>query len=188
MSGQACWHGPGSARLAAGLALFFGLAASVLSEDKAAAPGDVGAAEAAREADLLRAVNDYRAARGLARWRADPGLAALARAHSRRMAAEGRLTHDGFRERALRSGSPLCVENLVAGARAPEQALAMWRRSPAHHDNLLEPGAFWAGVGVAGAGAHYATLLACATPSLAVTAPESPPMTAPPPSGPLVKP
>ncbi|WP_158288858.1 CAP domain-containing protein [Rubrivivax albus] len=114
-----------------------------------------------REQDLLRAVNDYRAAQGLARWRGDPGLAAIARAHSRRMAREGRLSHEGFRQRALLAGSLLCVENLVAGHAVPEQAVAMWRRSPAHHANLLDGRVAWAGVGVAG---RFATLLACATP------------------------
>jgi hypothetical protein len=57
------------------------------------------------------------------------------------------------------------VENLVAGHAVPEQAVAMWRRSPAHHANLLEPRARWAGVGVAG---RYATLLACETPAVGV--------------------
>lgn len=129
---------------------------------------------AVREAELLRAVNDYRAAQGLSRWRPDPGLAAIARAHSRRMAREGRLSHEGFRQRALRSGSPLCVENLVAGHASPEQAVAMWRRSPAHHANVLEARALWAGVGVSG---RFATLLACATPaaeSSAASAPSGP--------------
>lgn len=162
----------------AGLVLVFGLPAPGLSaagtpdapvsaaSAASAAGTDAPAAlpEAAREADLLRAVNDYRAAQGLARWAPDPGLAAIARAHSRRMAREGRLSHEGFRQRALRSGSVLCVENLVAGAAVPEQAVAMWRRSPAHHANLLERQAHWAGVGVAG---RYATLLACATPAAA---------------------
>lgn len=126
--------------------------------------------ESAREAELLQAVNDYRAAHGLSRWRTDPGLAAIARSHSQRMHAEARLSHDGFGERVRLSGSALCVENLLAGRVAAQQAVSMWRRSPAHHANLLEPGAVWAGVGAAG---RYATLLACATPAVPAAGPES---------------
>src|SRR5690606_38531113 len=109
------------------------------------------------EADLLRAVNDYRAARGLARWQPDPGLAAIARGHSARMHAERRFSHEGFQARAIRSGSHRCVENLAQGAWAPEVAVSMWRRSQAHHDNLLDADVRWAGVGVVG---RYLTLLA----------------------------
>lgn len=153
----------------AGLVVLFGLAAPILSGASTAEPeaSRTDAGEQVRERDLLRAVNDYRAAQGLPRWQADAGLAAIARAHSRRMAREGRLSHDGFRQRALRAGSALCVENLVAGHTVPEQAVAMWRRSPAHHANLLDDRAAWAGVGVAG---RFATLLACATPAAPVGA------------------
>ena len=151
---------------AAGLLLVLGLPLPILSAEPISSPLDSETTE--REQDLLRAVNGYRAAQGLARWRDDPGLAAIARAHSRRMAREGRLSHEGFRQRALRAGSALCVENLVAGHAVPEQAVAMWRRSPAHHANLLDGRVAWAGVGVAG---RFATLLACATPAVPVADP-----------------
>jgi uncharacterized protein YkwD len=158
------WRGPRRPVLRKGVVviLCIGAVASALSEP---IPED-----AAAERALLQAVNDYRAAQGLPRWRADPVLAAIGRAHSRAMARDGRLSHEGFRARAARSGSALCVENLVAGASAPEQAVALWRRSPAHHQNLLEPAVAWAGVGVVG---RYATLLACATPAVRADPPES---------------
>lgn len=165
MTGAACAGRARTAATAVGFLLAFGLPTPILSAE--ALPAVADDATAGREQDLLRAVNDYRAAQGLARWRDDPGLAAIARAHSRRMQREGRLSHDGFRQRALRAGSALCVENLVAGHAVPEQAVAMWRRSPAHHDNLLDARAMWAGVGVAG---RFATLLACATPAAPVAA------------------
>jgi uncharacterized protein YkwD len=132
--------------------------------------GDPAAGDAAAERALLRAVNDYRAAQGLRRWQADPGLAAIGRAHSQAMARDDRLSHEGFPARALRTGSTRCVENLVAGAVTAEQAVALWRHSPAHHQNLLEPAVAWAGVGVVG---RYATLLACATPAVLAEPPES---------------
>jgi uncharacterized protein YkwD len=141
--------------------LGFGVSAPVLSAAPQPSRADPADADRREEAALLRAVNDYRAGQGLGRWQLDPGLAAIAREHSLEMDQEGRLSHEGFRQRALRSGSDLCVENLVAGASYPEQAVAMWNRSPAHRRNLLESRAAWAGVGVSG---RFATLMACATP------------------------
>lgn len=166
MKWQAWTRATRSAGKAIGLLVAFGLPAPILSAEPTSSSPD--AETASREHDLLRAVNDYRAAQGLVRWRVDPGLVAIARAHSRRMAREGRLSHEGFEHRAMRTGSRLCVENLVAGHASGEQAVALWRRSPAHHDNLLDPGAQWAGVGVAG---RFATLLACATPAAPVGEP-----------------
>lgn len=113
------------------------------------------------EQALLDAVNGFRASQGWGAWIADPGLAAVARAHSRSMAAEGRFSHDGFQRRARSTGSALCVENLLHGRVLPTQAVQQWLRSGSHRDNLLEPAAQFAGVGIAG---RYVTLLACATP------------------------
>lgn len=147
------------------LVCFIGVAVADLSNPRPTP------AEQAREAALLRAVNDYRAAAGRPRWRLDDGLADIARDHSRRMDRDDMLTHEGFRQRALRTGSATCIENLVEGAERPEQAIAMWRRSPAHHANLLDIDAAWAGVGVSG---RYATLLACASPAPAAVEPVPP--------------
>lgn len=138
-----------------------GLLAGVLTLGSPAAGNDLAASLSAAEADLLRAVNDYRAARGLPRWVPDAGLASIARAHSADMLQRQTLSHEGFTARARRTGSHLCVENLVGGAASAEVAVAAWRKSPDHHANLLDPQVKWAGIGVAG---PYATLLACATP------------------------
>jgi uncharacterized protein YkwD len=112
------------------------------------------------EQALLDAVNDYRSAQGRAPWLPDAGLAQVARSHSRSMAAVGRLAHDGFQRRAAGTGSDLCVENLLRGQVGPAQAVRLWTQSPAHHDNLLEGGAAYAGVGQAG---PFVTMLACAS-------------------------
>jgi uncharacterized protein YkwD len=112
------------------------------------------------EQALLDAINDYRSAQGRARWLPDAGLAQVARGHSRGMAAAGRLAHEGFERRAAGTGSDLCVENLLRGQVAPERAVRLWMQSPAHHDNLLESEAVYAGVGQVG---PYVTLLACAS-------------------------
>lgn len=110
---------------------------------------------------LLETVNGFRAGQGRGGWVADPGLAAVARGHSQSMAAESRFSHDGFHRRARSTGSALCVENLLHGRVQPTQAVQRWLRSGSHRDNLLEPNAKFAGVGIVG---PYVTLLACATP------------------------
>jgi hypothetical protein len=115
---------------------------------------------ASAEQALLDAINDYRSAQGRARWLPDARLAQVARGHSRSMAAAGRLAHDGFERRAARTGSDLCVENLLRGQVAPARAVHLWMQSPAHHDNLLESEAVYAGVGQVG---QFVTLLACAS-------------------------
>ena len=133
------------------------------------------------EQALLDAVNGYRASQGRGVWVTDPGLAAVARAHSQSMAAEGRFSHDGFQQRATSTGSALCVENLLHGRVLPTQAVQRWLRSGSHRNNLLEPAAQFAGVGIAG---HYVTLLACATalrvPYAPAQLPSLPPMSAAP--------
>lgn len=138
-----------------------GLLAAVLTLGAPAAESDLPSALSPPEAALLRAVNDYRAARGLPRWVPDAGLASIARAHSADMLQRQTLSHEGFKARARRTGSHLCVENLVVGAASAEVAVAAWRKSTDHHANLLDPQVKWAGIGVAG---PYATLLACSTP------------------------
>ena len=134
-----------------------GLCASLVT-GLAAAPAPP--AMSSTEQSMLDAVNAYRASQGRDAWMAEPGLAAVARAHSRSMAAEGRFSHDGFRRRAESTGSALCVENLLHGPVPPAGAVQMWLRSSSHRDNLLESAATVAGVGMAG---RFVTLLACAT-------------------------
>lgn len=149
-------------RRLASVRMCIGACAGILSLGLRAAGGEADPSLSVAEAALFRAVNDYRAARGLGRWAADLGLTLIAREHSTEMLQRQTLTHDGFAARARRTGSRLCVENLVHGAAAPEVALSAWRRSLEHHANLLDAQVKWVGVGVAG---RYATLLACTTPA-----------------------
>ena len=132
------------------------------------------------ERNMLDAVNVFRASQGQDAWVPEPGLAAVARTHSRSMAADRRFSHDGFRRRAERTGSALCVENLLHGPVPPAGAVQMWLRSNSHRDNLLEPAAKFAGVGMAG---RFVTLLACATAAPA-PAPAPAPASAPQPDVP----
>ena len=124
-----------------------------------AAPGE-GTAAAAEltPANLLSAVNDYRARRGLGRLHADARLEAIALEHSASMANAGRLSHGDFQARFRMTGRALCVENLAVGGRNPGVVIGAWRQSPEHHTNLLETEVDLAGVAMVG---RYITWLAC---------------------------
>lgn len=133
----------------------------------AAAAGPAMAAEprstAAAPADgyvrhLAALINEYRQRHGLAPLELADELAALAGEHSHAMAAQRRLSHDGFRDRLQRTGSRVCVENVGQGYRTAEALLEGWRQSPAHHVNLLADDV--ARMGIA-ASARYVTFFAC---------------------------
>jgi len=132
------------------------------------APTAMSAAEIA----LLDAINDYRRMNGRTPWAVEPGLAAVARAHSQAMAQRGGLSHDGFTQRAEATGSALCVENLLLGSVSPARAVLSWTASVQHRNNLLEPGARFAGIGMTG---RFVSMLACASPAVNAVRAESPP-------------
>jgi uncharacterized protein YkwD len=109
-------------------------------------------------AELLRSIHAYRGRNGVGALAPSAALDALAEEHSRTMARERRLTHDGFRQRAARAGSTACVENVgwnYAGARSQLQG---WIDSPSHNVNLLDPGIRQGGIGEE---AGYVTFLGC---------------------------
>jgi uncharacterized protein YkwD len=108
--------------------------------------------------ELARLINDYRRAQGLDPLDLAPDLDGLAGSHSTAMLVEGRLSHDGFHDRYLRTGSRVCVENVARNFRTPAALLEGWRRSPAHHRNLLEPKVSRMAIAVR---AHYVTFFAC---------------------------
>lgn len=107
---------------------------------------------------LAALINEYRQRHGLAPLEPADELAALAGEHSQAMAAQRRLSHEGFRDRLQRAGSRVCVENVGQGYRSAEALLEGWRQSPAHHVNLLADDV--ARMGIA-ASARYVTFFAC---------------------------
>lgn len=147
--------------LSGAAAVFWTLAMPAASQPSAPAAVSSTTSETHAERGLLDAINDYRRTQGRAAWAAEPALAAVARAHSQAMLQRGRFSHDGFPHRAESTGSALCVENLLQGTVTPARAIRLWTASGEHRDNLLEPGARFAGIGIAG---RFVTLLACATP------------------------
>ncbi len=136
------------------------LALSVLGPAAVAQGGNAGRVEPGADfaQQVLGLINAQRTALGLAAWQLDPALTAIANDHSRALAAQGRLSHDGFAQRFARADRGACVENLAAGQLRPEALVAAWRASPTHLRNLLAPAMHHAGVGQFNG---YVALFAC---------------------------
>ena len=106
--------------------------------------------EAEWRAGVLAAVNQLRRAEGLAELQPAPDLQAIAQGHSDDMAAQRRLSHDGFQARFDRAGGLLCVENVAAGTTRAATLVGAWSRAPAHRKNLYEPRIGRAAIAVSG--------------------------------------
>jgi uncharacterized protein YkwD len=124
----------------------------------AAEPDQTAVARSRYSARLLAAINAYRVEHGVAELKPSANLDRLADGHSKNMARAGQLSHEGFRERAMRADSPVCVENVGWNYATPEAQLQAWIESPAHNGNMLDRRVAKAGVGNANA---YVTFIAC---------------------------
>jgi uncharacterized protein YkwD len=131
-----------------------------------AAPAPVAAAESAdpsAEGQVLALVNAQRAAAGCGALTADPGLAALARAHSADMRDRHFFDHvnpDGLDpfQRAAKAGIVAHAENIAYGQPDPAAVMDAWMNSPGHRANILDCDLTRLGVGVAeGAGGPWWT-------------------------------
>lgn len=91
---------------------------------------------------LLQEVNAYRRSRRLVPLEPSPALEQIAQQHSDAMAAQRRLTHQGFDRRfraAAAEGFRLCGENVANGYPNHERVLDAWRQSAGHDRNLNHP-------------------------------------------------
>ena len=89
-------------------------------------------------------ISHYRRDHGLAEVAVDPLLQKAAQFQANAMAEAGKLDHNvrgSFVRRIADAGRPkgYAVENVSAGYKDFEAALAGWRRSKLHNENLLEP-------------------------------------------------
>ena len=107
---------------------------------------------------LAQVINGYRQLQGLPVLEVADELQALASEHSTEMAAQRRLSHDGFQSRFGRTTSRLCVENVGWNHPSAESLLDGWRLSPEHLRNLLDPQVRRMGLA---AKARYVTFFAC---------------------------
>jgi len=109
-------------------------------------------------------VSQYRTANGLSPVVVDPTLNGAAEVQARAVAQAGSLSHGEFASRMASFGiNGVSAENLVAGSRTVDQAMARWKASPGHNRNLLMPEARRIGIAYAsspGAGyEHYWALV-----------------------------
>lgn len=108
----------------------------------------------AREQNLVRAINEARAAHGAAPLRVEIHLQRAARAHSRAMVRSGNFAHGDWYGRLRRHGvrGSALGETLAWGIGSKGTATAivsMWLASPGHRTTMLRPGFRLLGVGVA---------------------------------------
>jgi uncharacterized protein YkwD len=109
------------------------------------AASPAGATLTRSEASLLVAMNQVRAAHGLAPLHADSTLERAARAHSIDMLRHNYFAHGAFSSRmhAFRAAGPFLGENLAWGegsAGSAAHIVQLWLASPEHRANLLRPG------------------------------------------------
>jgi len=108
---------------------------------------------------IVALANQARAAAGAGPLKWDPALAAAARQHCMRMAAEGSISHRyageaELEERAGQAGAHFSlIEENVALAPTPASIHSAWMHSPGHRSNLLNPNVDRVGVAVV-AGRH----------------------------------
>jgi uncharacterized protein YkwD len=113
----------------------------------------VSPAAAGDSSSFLAAMNEARAAHGLAPFRLDPRLQRAARAHSGDMIRRQYFAHGPLVSRLARFGvrGPRVGENLawgVGSAGDPRAVVRSWLASPPHRANLLRRGFRRVGLGV----------------------------------------
>ncbi|MDK3256207.1 CAP domain-containing protein [Blastococcus capsensis] len=119
--------------------------ATVAAAQPAGSPG---------EAQVLALVNAERGRAGCGPLTADPGLAAVARAHSTDMRDRGFFDHvnlDGLDpfDRADRAGVAARAENIARGQADAAAVMTSWMNSPGHRQNILDCSLTRLGVGIA---------------------------------------
>jgi uncharacterized protein YkwD len=82
-------------------------------------------------------------------------LQKLAQEHSNDMARRGTMDHAGFMDRARRGAR---AENVAAGVKSRNEAIALWRTSPGHAANMQLPGCKAVAHAVSG-GIYYWTMV-----------------------------
>lgn len=152
--------------LAGGLSGCTAITGGMFSRGLETRPGVVDSRAAAR---MLSA---YRLSRGLGPVRTNGTLDRIAAAQAKAMARADTLSHQvpgqpGFKQRIASGGykATLVAENVGAGYKSLDSAIARWRASPSHDKNLLLPGVTEIGIAVAHVpesryGSYWALVLA----------------------------
>jgi uncharacterized protein YkwD len=86
-------------------------------------------------------ISHYRGANGLGPVSSDATLARAAEVQARAVASAGSLSHGDFPARMASFGiRGVAAENLSAGRTSVVEAIASWKASPGHNENLLLAG------------------------------------------------
>ena len=116
------------------------------------------------EQQVLALVNQERAKQGLSALSWSDELTAVARAHSKDMAARGFFSHtnpDGQspfdRMKAAGISYRTAGENIAAGQRTPQEVVNSWMNSEGHRANILNASYTRLGVGYASGSGTYST-------------------------------
>lgn len=140
-------------------------------------------------ADAAVKITEYRRTRGQSAVAVDATLTAIALRQAQAMARAGKMSHSlggSFSSRLGKGGydALIAAENLAAGPRNLDEAIASWRRSKGHNANLLKPGVTQIGIAVAYApnnryGNYWALVLGAPDDGLAQQGPDAgPPLAA----------
>jgi uncharacterized protein YkwD len=111
-------------------------------------------------------VSHYRVSKGLSPVSVDSTLNHAAEVQARAVAEAGSLSHGAFASRMASFGiNGYSAENLAAGSHSVDGAMAQWKGSPGHNQNLLLPQARRIGLARAtspgaGYGTYWALVLA----------------------------
>lgn len=107
-------------------------------------------------ATAAKIISEYRVAHGLSPVGVDATLNAAAEAQAREVAAAGKLYHGNFSARMYQFNvRGAAAENLTAGSDNVASAIARWKSSPGHNQNLLMPEARKIGLARANTGSQY---------------------------------
>ncbi len=88
-------------------------------------------------ADAFAATNSERAERNLVKLKRDKCLQRLANKQAKKMAAEGRLSHQSLETVQQKCGMGFAGENVAYGLPDGEAVVATWMSSPPHRANIL---------------------------------------------------
>lgn len=104
--------------------------------------------------EVLRIVNGYRAAEGIAPLTLNEDLTEMSCVRAEEMAWSGNHNHPGNRRfkalfEAAGFESGLAGENLGWGYDTPQAVCEAWKNSPGHYENIMNPGFTQIGIGVA---------------------------------------
>ena len=117
---------------------------------------DVTRTSTAEAGEAARIISAYRISKGLGPVAVDARLNDAALQQARTVAAAGSLTHGDFGARMKGFGiAGYAAENLTAGSDSVSQAVARWKGSPGHNENLLMPEARRIGLARADAAGGY---------------------------------